>query len=115
MRITCSSAEINEFNSLSSQDKSYLNVLHLNIRSVNCNLSEFMLVLDQIKNRFSKIVLSETFLFSDENSPIIESFTTFSVSNNRILVQRGGDLLVHVSDKISSLKIYIFFMVFLLL
>ena len=30
-----------------------------------------MLVNDQIKIEFTKFVLSETFLFSDENAPII--------------------------------------------
>ena len=96
MSITCSSVEINEFNSLSSQDKSYLNVLHLNIRSVNCNLSEFILVLDQIEFRFSIIVLSETFLFYDENAPIIEGYTAFLVSRDRNHFNRGGGLLVYV-------------------
>ena len=83
MSITCSSVEVNEFNNLSSQDKSYMNVLHLNIRSVNCNLNEFMLVLDQIKIRFNIIVLTETYLFSDENAPNIEGYTAFSVSRDR--------------------------------
>ena len=112
MSITCSSVELNELNSLSSQDKSYLNALHLNIRSVNCNLSDFMLVLDQIKIKFSIIVLSETYLFSDENAPNIEGYTAFSVSRDRNRVHRGGGLLVYVSDEISSLKIYIMSRVF---
>ena len=112
MNITCSSLEINEFNSLSSQDKSYLNVSYLNIMSVNCNLSEIMLVLDQIKIRFSILVLSETYLFSDENAQFIEGYTAFSVSRDRNRFHRGGDLLVHVSDKISSMNIDIMSRVF---
>ena len=113
MSITCSSLEINEFNSLSGQDKCYFNVVHLNIRYVNCNLSEFMLYLDQIKIRFSIIVLSETFFFSDEIAPITGSYTTFSVFRDRKQLHRGGGLLVFVSDKISSVKIVITSRVFI--
>ena len=112
MSTTCSSVETNEFNRLSSQDESYMNVVHLNIRSVNCNLSEFMLVLDQIKIRFNIIVLSETYLFSDENAPNIEGYTAFSVSRDRKRIHRGGGLLVYVSDKISSIKIDVMSRVF---
>ena len=54
-----------------------MNVLRLNTKSVNCNLNEFMLVLDQIKIRFKIIVLSETYLFFDENDPNIEGYTAF--------------------------------------
>ena len=105
MSITRSSVEINEFNSLICQDKSYMNVLNLHIRHVKYNLSEFMLIRDQIKIRFSVTVLSETFLISDENAPIIEGYTTFSVSMDIKRSRRGGGLLVYVSDKISSVKI----------
>ena len=112
MSITCSSLEINEFNRVSIQDNSYLNVLHLNIRSANSNLSHFMFVLDQINFRFSIIVLSETFFFSDENTPIIEGYTTFSVSSFRKRFHRGRGLLLYVADKISSIKIDIMSRVF---
>ena len=63
-----------------------------------------MLVLDQIKNRFSIIVLSETFLFSDENVHIIEGYTAFSVSRDRERFHTGGDSLVYISDEFSSIK-----------
>ena len=104
--------EIIDFNSLSSKNKSYMNVLHLNIRSVNCSLNKFMLVLDQIKIRFKIRVLSETYLFSDENAPNIEGYIAFSVSSDRNRIHRGGGLLVYVSDKIPSLKIDIMSIVF---
>ena len=42
--------DINEFNSLSIQKQSNLNIFHLKIRYVSKNSSEIMLVLDQIKN-----------------------------------------------------------------
>ena len=77
-----------------------------------CNLSEFMLFLDQFKIRFSIIVMSETFLFSDENAPIIEGYTEFSVSKDRKRFHRGDGLLVYVSDKICSIKTYIVSRVF---
>ena len=63
-----------------------------------------MLVLDQIQIRLSVIVLSETYLFSDENAPNIEGYTAFSVSRDRNRVNKGGGLLVYVSDKSSSIK-----------
>ena len=71
-----------------------------------------MLVLDQIKINFSIIVLSETFLLSDENASIIEGYTALSVSRDRKRSPRGGSLLFYVSDKISSIKIDIMFRVF---
>ena len=67
MSITCSSVDV-------------LNVFHLNIRSVNCNLIEFMVILDQFRICFNVIVLRETYLFSDKNPPIVEGYTGFSVS-----------------------------------
>ena len=63
-----------------------------------------MLVLDQIKLRFSIIVSSETYFFSDENPPIIEGWTVFSVYRDRKQAPRGGGVLVNVSDKISFIK-----------
>ena len=51
-----------------------------------------MLVLDQTKFRFSMFVLSETFLFSDENAPIIEGYTAFSVFRDRKRFYKGGGL-----------------------
>ena len=63
-----------------------------------------MLVLDQMKFKFSINVLSETYLLPNEVHIFIERRTAFSVSSDRKRFHRGDGLFDFVLDKVTSIK-----------
>ena len=53
-----------EFNDKFSNSKNSLGIIHINIRSINKNLDEFLAFLSQLSFCFSVVILTETWLMS---------------------------------------------------
>ena len=89
------------YNSIHSSPDSF-NVVHLNIRSVQKNLDEFLLNLEDIKMYFSVIVLTETWMNDISDWIDVSNFNAFhSVRVGR----RGGGVTVLVRSNLSSVVI----------
>ena len=106
MNSICDLIEIIDINRSCLQAFTSFNVLNLSIRSIlGNNFDELCLSLNEIKAKLSVIVLSETSIFSDENHPILEGYTSYAVCRSCNKNNRGGDLLVYVLHKLSSIKV----------
>ena len=88
-----------EFNDKFSNSKNSLGIIHINIRSINKNLDEFLAFLSQLTFCFSVVILTETWLMSRSDWLEVEGLNGYhSIRSDR----RGGGVSVLVRDDIKS-------------
>ena len=88
-----------EFNDKFSNSKNSLGIIHINIRSINKNLDEFLAFLSQLSFCFSVVILTETWLMSRSDWLEVEGLNGYhSIRSDR----RGGGVSVLVRDDIKS-------------
>ena len=104
---SCSAYNLDDLNNDESVQNSKLNILHLNIRSCNKNLDEFLVFLESVKIKFSVIVLSETWIkdvYSHINIPGFVSYHSTRQGN-----RRGGGVSIFIDRQIDSAELPNFF------
>lgn len=72
-----------------------LNILHMNIRSVNKNFDELIVFLKVINIQCDVIILSECWLSSVSTTPYLEGFTSFQSSNP---FNQNDGVIIYVID-----------------
>jgi hypothetical protein len=95
----CELYDKQSFNTKFKGDNKALNVLHLNIRSINKNMDEFILFISGIEVELSVIVLTETWLNNEcefINIPGYRAFHSIRAGG------RGGGVSILVASSISS-------------
>jgi len=94
----CSFYDCNGFKDIVFGGNSF-NIIHMNIRSVNRNLDEFLLCLTNFKTKFSVIVLTETWLSSSSDWLDIPGYLAFhSIRESKA----GGGVSILVKDSLSA-------------
>ena len=100
---SCNSYSLEEINLDESLLESKLNILHLNIRSANSNLDEFLVLLDTIKIKFSIIILSETWIKDSSNHINIPGYVSYhSIRQGN---RRGGGVSIFIANNIDSVEL----------
>ena len=87
---SCASYDLEDLNLDVNLINSKINIIHLNIRSCNKKMDEFVTFLEAVKMKFSVIVLSETWIkdsLNDINIPGYVSYHSTRIGNRR----GGGD------------------------
>ena len=96
---TCSYYGTSSMKSNFGNDFSSLKIIHLNIRSVKKNLNEFQLILQKMYIEFQIIVLTETWMGTDEDLNELLGYVAFhSTRENR----GGGGVTVLVSTDLNA-------------
>ena len=104
---SCNSYNLEEINNENPLLESKLNILHLNIRSCNSNLDEFLAFLDTVKMKFSIVVLSETWIKDSSNHINIPGFVSYhSIRQGN---RRGGGVSIFIDKDIDSAELPNFF------
>lgn len=76
-----------------------LRILHLNIRSVNSNMNEFLIYMKSLKTEFHVVILTETWLNCSSDWLDVPGFNAYhSIRHNR----RGGGVTVLVHSSLVS-------------
>lgn len=70
-----------------------LKILHLNIRSIQCNFNQFLIMLRRIDLEFEILVLTECWLTEHSIIGIIDGYTSFRTHN---YINRAGGVVVYV-------------------
>lgn len=86
-------------NLLSSTPKS-INIIHLNIRSVNCNFDNFRVFLSSINIICDIIVLTECWLNASLLIPTLDGYRTYSTSKSR---NKNDGVIIFVKDSLPHL------------
>lgn len=95
----CSYYDVKDFCKQFPQGRGSLNLFHLNIRSLNKNLDELLILLDSLKTEFQVIVLSETWLNDPSEFITLDGYKDYhSVRSNG----RGGGVSILVRNNIHS-------------
>ena len=95
---SCTYFDMDNLNTISDASNSF-NQIHVNCRSCNKNLDEFLCMLDSMPLPFPKVVLTETWLNSEEDWVNVPGYVAFhSIRKDR----RGGGVTVLVHWSISS-------------
>ena len=85
-------------NELSSIEGTNISIIHINIRSMNKNMDEFMLKMDLIKYKFDVIIVSETWLESNDMFDL-EGFSAFhSIRHHK----KGGGVSAFVKSYLTA-------------
>jgi len=75
--------------------KNMLNLVHINIRSCSKNLDEFLILLNNLKPRFSVVILTETWLNSIHDWIDVPGYKAFHCVREG---RRGGGVTILVDD-----------------
>lgn len=86
---------------LSGMNNEY-KVIAQNIRSLNCNFSDFQVLLARLKINFDIIVLTECWLPHVINPPIIHNFTAFSSTKH---INQNCGVVVYVRKTIQNITV----------
>ena len=89
---TCASYDLEDLNLNVNLLDSKVNILHLNIRSCNKNMDEFLSFLEAVKMKFSIIILTETWLKDSINDINIPGYVCYH--STRIGNRRGGEVTI---------------------
>ena len=100
---SCNSYNLDEINNVEDLFRSKLNILHLNIRSCNSNLDELVTFLDNVKMKYSIIVLSETWIKDASNHINIPGYVSYH--SIRHGTRRGGGVSIFVDKNIDSAEL----------
>ena len=71
-----------------------LNIIHVNIRSCHKNLDEFTLLLGNLRVYFSVLILSKTWLDSEDDFPEVPGYKSYHCVRR----DRRGGVCVHTSS-----------------
>lgn len=80
------------------QDNSLLNIIHLNIRSLNKNFDNLLILLESLKIKFDLIVLSETWKINNLENFNIEGYDIFYSEGSH---NQNDGLVMYVSKNIN--------------
>ena len=104
---SCTSYNLEDINNDESLINSKLNILHLNIRSCNKNIDDFISFLETVKMKFSVLVLSETWIKDEFNLINIPGYVSYhSIRKGN---RRGGGVSIFIDRQIDSVEIPKFF------
>lgn len=81
-----------------NESKSTLNIMHLNIRSINKNMDNLMVLLESLKTEFHIIILSETWRINCTDNFNIKDYNIFYSEGN---YNQNDGLVIYVKDKIT--------------
>ena len=96
----CTYFEVDDFNTrFGGSNVDMLSAIHINIRSVNRNLDEFILFTNRLDMQFSIIVLTETWLNSEMRWTDIPGYKSYHTVRSG---KRGGGVSVLVRSDIES-------------
>ena len=104
---SCASYDLENLNMNVNLLDSKVNILHLNIRSCNKNMDEFLSFLEAVKMKFSIIVLSETWLKDAINDINIPGYVCYH--STRMGNRRGGGVTILINNHVDSEAIPRFF------
>lgn len=84
---------------LDKDSKNNLNIIHINIRSINKNLDQMLILIESLGENFDIMVLSETW--------IIEDITRFNITGYNVFYSQGqfnqnDGVVVYVNNNFSS-------------
>lgn len=84
---------------LIEQHKSPLNILHLNIRSINKNFYELLTILSQHKLEYDIIALTECWLEANTNS-IIPQINGYETHSSKIHSNQNDGLVIYIKENL---------------
>ena len=79
----CGQYDLDTFKNIVHDDNQQLRMIHINIRSVNKNLDEFLLYLRKLDVKFPFICLGETWLASDDDFNDVPGYNAFHSTRGR--------------------------------
>ena len=100
---SCASYDLEDLNLDVNLINSKINIIHLNIRSCNKKMDEFVTFLEAVKMKFSVIVLSETWIKDSLNDINIPGYVSYH--STRIGNRRGGGVTILIDRNIESVEI----------
>ena len=87
----------NRFNNVFKQSKDQLSVIHLNIRSIPANLTQFRAHLDTLRMNFKIIALSETAINSHHTCCNIPGYT---IEQDFRPKRKGGGVALYIDSNL---------------
>ena len=98
----CSYFDTQSFNDDFVPESTSLQIIHLNIRSVNKNFDEFQLLLASLKTCFHVIVLSETWLDDPAHWVPLPGYNAYHSVRS---LKKGGGVTILVDEKLKSMML----------